>query len=343
MITLGSLIISFFSSYLANQKGCSPETIASYSDCIRLLINYSCKHLNMTIDKLAIDMISDQVILDFLDHLERKRDNTPRTRNQRLCAIKTFFRFAASQEPNLIAVCERVCNISKKKTTHKVVESLENDEVKAILSQPDTNKLNGLRDKALLTLLYNTGARVQELVDLNMADLNMENPKQVSLTGKGKKQRIVPLYKETVEAIKTYLDFRHKTGLQNDALFLNAKGQRITRFGIGHLIAKYVVKAAKKCPSLVNKNVTTHTFRHTIALHLIQSGIDITVVKEWLGHASIKTTSLYVEINIEMKRQALQLCPPPIPSSETIENAPEWYAAPVLAFLQQLSRKAALC
>jgi site-specific recombinase XerD len=343
MITFGTLIISFFSNYLANQKGYSPETIASYSDCIRILINYACERLNLNIDKLAIDMISDQIILEFLDHLEQERNNSPKTRNQRLAAIKTFFRFAASQEPTLIAVCERVCNISKKKTPHKLIQPLENHEVKAILNEPDINKLNGLRDKAMLTLLYNTGARVKELIDLNIVDLTMENPKQVILTGKGKKQRIIPLYQETVEAINAYLDFRNNAGLQNEALFLNAKGERITRFGIAYLIRKYTTNVASKCTSLKKKNVTPHTFRHTTALHLIQSGVDITVVKDWLGHESIKTTSLYLEINIEMKRKALQACPPPFPLSDKAENKPKWQTAPVLAFLQQLSRKAALC
>jgi len=343
MITIGTLIISFFSSYLANQKGYSSETIASYSDCIRLLIKFSCKHLKLKIDKLAIDMISDQLILDFLDYLEQERNNTPKTRNQRLAAIKTFFRFAAIQEPNLIAVCERVCDISKKKTAHKVIESLDNNEVKAIMNQADANKLNGVRDKALLTLLYNTGARVQEVVDLDIADINLENPKQVLLTGKGNKERIIPLYQETVDAINAYLELRKKADLQNEALFLNTKGKRITRFGIGYLIKEYVAKAAKRCPSLGNKKVSTHTFRHTIALHLIQSGVDITVVKEWLGHASIKTTSLYVEINVEMKRKALEACPPPTTSSHTEEKEPEWHNASVLVFLQSLSRKATLC
>ena len=211
------------------------------------------------------------------------------------------------------------------------------------MNQPDTNKLNGARDKALLTFLYNTGARVQEAIDLDVSDLNMENPQQVVLTGKGEKQRIIPLYPETIKAIKTCLDFRKKAGFQSDTLFLNAKGERITRFGIAYLIRQYVAKAARKCPALAKKNVTPHTFRHTIALHLIQSGVDITVVKEWLGHASIKTTSLYVEINIDMKRKALEACPPPTISSQKPEKTPVWHTAPVLAFLQQLSRKAALC
>lgn len=341
--TFGSLILSFFSNYLANQKGFSPETIASYSDCIRLLINYACERLDVTIDKLELDMITDRIILDFLDFLERERNNAPRTRNQRLAAIKTFFRFAASQVPILIPVCERVCNISMKKTVHKIIETLEDNEVNAILNEPDTCKLNGTRDQALLAMLYNTGARVQEIVNIRISDLNMENPKQVILNGKGGKQRIVPLYPETVEAIKNYLDFRENINGQNEFLFLNAKGEQFTRFGIAYLVREYAAKAARKCSSLEGKNVTPHTFRHTLALHLIQSRVDINVVKEWLGHASVKTTSLYVEINTQMKQEALQACPPPRALSETTIKKNGWQKEPVMTFLKQLSRKAALC
>ena len=150
MITFGSLILSFFSSYLANQRGNSPETIASYSDCIRLLINYCCNHLSITVDKLALDMITDSLILDFLDYLEKERNNTPKTRNQRLAAIKTFFRFAARQEPTLSSVCERICNISAKKSEHKIIQPLENHEVKEILSQTDTT---GLFDSLFILII----------------------------------------------------------------------------------------------------------------------------------------------------------------------------------------------
>jgi len=341
MITFGSLILSFFSSYLANQRGNSPETIASYSDCIRLLINYCCNHLSITVDKLALDMITDSLILDFLDYLEKERNNTPKTRNQRLAAIKTFFRFAARQEPTLSAVCERVCNISAKKSEHKIIQPLENHEVKEILSQTDTTTLTGARDRAVLALLYNTGARVQEIIDLNISDLNMQNPMQVILTGKGKKQRIVPLYAQTIQAIQHYLNLRKTAGIEHERLCLNSKKKPISRFGIAYLIRKYVIKATPKCSSLHKKTVSPHTFRHTTALHLIQSGVDITVVKDWLGHASIKTTSLYVEIDMDMKRKALQACPPPIPSLQL--EKPQWQKEHILAFLHKLSRKAALC
>lgn len=347
MTTLGTLIVSFFRNYLANQKGYTRNTIASYSDCIRLLLSYSCDRLGLSFDKLSLEMISDQIILDFLDHLEQDRGNVPQTRNQRLGAIKTFFRFLTIQEPTVAVVCERVCAISFKKTEHKVVATLDNNEIDAILAEVKTDALQGVRDQALLSMLYNTGARVQELIDLNVSDLRTESPLQVLLTGKGRKQRIVPLHAETVSTLQDYLDQREQLGTENEALFLNARGERITRFGIGHILSKYAALASRNCPSLASKNVTPHTYRHTTALHLIQSGNDISVVKDWLGHADIKTTSQYVEINIEMKRKALETLPPPqVPQAQQDEK-PQWHNSRVLRFLEglskQVSRPTALC
>jgi len=262
MTTLGSLVFSFFRNYLANQKGCSQNTIASYSDCVRLLLRYCCEHLAVNSDKLSIEMLSDKLILDFLDYLEQERGNDPNTRNQRLGAIKTFFRFLALQEPTLTLVCERVCAISAKKTQHKVVATLDDNEIRLILGETETGTLLGARDQALLALFYNTGARAQELVDLDLPALRLEVPFQVLLTGKGRKERVVPLYEETVTAIKHYLDLRQQARIKHEALFLNARGVRITRFGIGHIVAKYAGRAARECPSLAHKKVTPHTLRH---------------------------------------------------------------------------------
>ena len=343
MMNLGPLIISFFRNYLANQKGYSPNTIASYSDCIRLLLNYACECIGVSFDKLDVERIGEQLILEFLDHLEQDRGNAPKTRNQRLGTIKTFFRFLALQEPMLTAVCERVCVISAKKTEHKVIATLDNAEVKEILGVVNPETLQGARDQALFVMLYNTGARVQELIDLDVSNLRMETPMQVLLTGKGRKQRIVPLYGETITAIQHYLKLREQAKIEEDALFLNSRGKRITRFGIDYIVSKYAKSAAKKCPSLVDKDVTPHTYRHTTALHMIQSGIDIFVIKEWLGHADIKTTSLYVDIDIEMKRKALEACPSPtVPRTGVPENL-HWHDPSVLNFLKGLSRQAALC
>lgn len=343
MTTLGTLIVSFFRNYLANQKGYGPNTITSYADCIKLLLSYSCQRLNVSFDELRLEMITDQLILDFLDHLEDDRSNDPKTRNQRLGTIKTFFRFLALQEPMAGVVCERVSAISAKKSDHKVIVALDNDEVKAILVTTESHTLKGARDQALLMLLYNTGARVQELVDLDLSDLRMEKPLQVILTGKGRKQRIVPLYEETIAAIRHYLKRREHAGIDHKAMFINSHGKRITRFGIRHIISKHVALAAPKCPSLQGKNVTPHTYRHTTALHLIQNGVDISVVKEWLGHADIKTTSLYVNIDMEMKRRALLACPSPSAPRMDEPDKPLWYDPDILHFLQGLSRQAALC
>lgn len=345
MTTFGTLIVSFFRNYLGHQKGYSPNTIASYSDCVRLLLNYSCERLAVSFDRLDLEMITDTLILDFLDHLEQDRGNAPATRNQRLGAIKTFFRFLALQEPTATAVCERVCAISDKKTEHKVIATLDNGEVKAVMdcAQAKTDTVSGARDQALFHLLYNTGARVQEIVDLVVGDLRTEAPVQVCLTGKGRKQRIVPLHEETIEALQHYLKLRTAAGIESAALFVNAQGERITRFGISHIVSKYATMAEGGCASMAGKKVTPHTFRHTAALHMIQSGVDISVVKEWLGHADVKTTSLYVDINVEMKRKALEAFPPPIDPRTTPPAAPQWHNPTVLNFLESLSRKAALC
>lgn len=338
MITLGSLIVNFFRNFLVKQKGCSQNTIGSYSDCIRLLLCYACERFEVTVEKLDLEQLNDQLILDFLDYLEQERGNKANTRNQRLAVIKTFFRFLASQDPILTEVCERVCAISAKKTEHKVIVTLEQDEVKQIISVIDDATLLGARDKALFTFLYNTGARVQEAVDLNLSELRIEKPLQVVLTGKGRKQRIVPLYEETVSAIQRYLKLRRQAGIESEALFLNALGQRITRFGIGTIVSKHATQAARSCPSLQRKKVTPHIYRHTIALHLIQSGADISVVKEWLGHADLKTTSLYVTINIEMMRKALEACPPPAVPQTDGADKPIWHDHGILHFLEDLSR-----
>jgi site-specific recombinase XerD len=339
MITLGSLIVSFFSNYLAKQKGCRENTICSYSDCIRLLLSYACEKLSVTFDKLDLELLTDLLILDFLDHLEQRRGNKAKTRNHRLAVIKTFFRFLALHDPKLTAVCERVCAISPKNTEHKVIATLEKTEVVQILAGTQSDTLLGARDQALLTMLYNTGARAQELADLDVSDVRMDKPLQVLLTGKGRRQRVVPLYEESVTAIKHYLKLREREGITSSALFVNVNGVRITRFGIAYIISKYAALAAHRLPSLWKKRVTPHTYRHTTALHLIQSGCDISVVKEWLGHADLKTTSLYLEIDIDMKRKALEACPSPASCQTKNPVQPIWGTPDILSFLQGLSRK----
>jgi integrase/recombinase XerD len=343
MNTLGTLVVTFFRNHLVNEKGVRPNTIASYSDCARLLLDYTCRRLGVDTDKLPFDAIDDQIILDFLDHLETQRDNVASTRNQRLAAIKTFFRFLARHQPTMLAACERVCAIKAKNVSHKVMETLADQEVKAIFNGLTCNTVHDARDRALLNMMYNTGARVQELLDLDSDAIRLDAPFQVKFVGKGDRERIIPLHKETVDEVARYLQMRRETGKDGDALFLNDRGERLSRHGVIHIVKERVCKALEAAPSLAGRKITPHTFRHTLALHLIQAGVDITVVKEWLGHADIKTTAMYVEINIEMKRKALEACPPPSQPEGTDREMPNWKEAEVMKFLRELSKAPALC
>lgn len=342
MNTLGTLLLKFFNNYLTNELGVSGNTISSYSDCIRLLLDFTAERLGVSCDKLSFDAITDSIILNFLDHLEAERSNGAATRNQRLAAIKTYFRFLARHEPTMLAACERVCAIRAKNVPHKVMETLTQPEIQALFKDLEPDTVHNARDRALLSLLYNTGARVGELVDLDVSDLRMETPYQVKLTGKGRKERIVPLHEETVVDLRRYLTMREEDGITSKVMFLSEKGERLTRFGVSYIIKTRVSEAAKHERSLVGRKITPHTIRHTTALHLIQSNVDLCVVKVWLGHADIKTTSLYVEINIEMKQKALKDFPSPT-QSKKVSETPNWQKPNVMKFLLGLSSGTALC
>ena len=339
--TLSHLITRFFVSCLANERGASENTIAAYSDTLRLLIKYLCKKHGKQPEKLRLEMLNPEAALDFLDHLERDRNNSPSTRNQRLAAIKSFLHYAARETPESMLQNERIQAIRSKKTDHKPPPSLSVEQVRAILDSIDTAPLIGLRDKALIQLLYNTGARVQEIADLCIGDLHFEKPATVTLTGKGRKTRTIPLWDETVQLIQAYLLAREHAGIHSDHLFLNNKREPITRFGIGRRVELHGNNAAEKCPSLNDLKITPHVFRHTTALHLIETGSDITIVKEWLGHADIKTASHYVEVSVARKRDALEKLPPP-GSGEPVEM-PEWKEPGIIEFLASLSGKRKLC
>jgi integrase/recombinase XerD len=308
MHPIAPFVHSFFHQHLAAERGLSPNTIVCYRDSLKLLLQFAASKLKTPIDKLAVEHLSADVVLAFLNDLESTRGNSARTRNNRLAALRAFFRHVARQEPLLLQPCQRLCQIPLKKTPHQCIEYLEDHEVRALLGSVDLSDRNGVRDYALLLLLYNTGARVQEIVNLEIKDVRQDAPPQVRLIGKGNKERVCPLWHETVRAIQTYLDTRRDEP-HDAALFLNATAQPITRFGIGYIVSKYAKRAATTCPSLANKPVSPHLIRHSTAM--LQSGNAITVVKDWLGHADVNTTHGYVEINLEMKRKALQACKAP--------------------------------
>ena len=337
-ITFSYLVTTFFTSHLSAELGLSDNSIASYSDCMKLLIDYVCKRFKIQPEAIDLSTITSELVLDFLHSLEKKRGNGPATRNQRLAAIKTFFHFIARHIPELMQTNERIQAIKLKRTEHLPPPSLTAEEVAAILTTPDQQTLIGARDAALLQLLYNTGARVQELADITMSDVHAGSAPSVTVTGKGRKTRAIPLWQETVDAISRYVDFRKQEGIESEHLFINPKGDPLTRFGIGRRVVLHATTAANHCPSLQGRSITPHTFRHTTALHLIEANNDIAVVKDWLGHADIKTASQYLEVSIERKRKAIEKLPPP--DGGLPPESPQWRQPDILKFLNRCSRQA---
>jgi len=336
--TIAKFIKRFFSHYLPVQKGLAPNTILAYRDAVKLVLCYASDTLNKNVEELCVEDINESLVLQFLDHLENTRGCSARTRNARLAAIRALFSFIAREEPSLLLHCQMIRTIPIKRTQHKTVDYLEENEMQALLDSVDLNSPTGVRDKALLLLLYNTGARVSEIVELKVADLRLHDVAQVKLLGKGNKYRSCPLWPETVEALEDYLKQRTPKDPQTQKLFLNANGAPITRFGVRHIIGKYAATAKRQCPSIAAKTVTPHTIRHTTAMHLLRSGNDVNMVSHWLGHADINTTHIYVEIDMEMKRQMLQKIGPP-----DVKKSLPWQKPDVLQWLKELSKVPQLC
>lgn len=339
-MTFSHLVTAFFQNHLAAERGLAPNTIASYSDCLKLLINFACTRLEVQPENLHIDQFSRDLILAFLDDLQTHRQNIPTTRNQRLAAIKTFFHFLAHHMPELMHLNETIQAIRPKKTSHSPPPSMTLEEIQAILAVPDPSGLLGARDKALVQLMYNSGARVQELADLRIRNVRFDKPASVTLTGKGGKTRVVPLWEQTLATLTAYLQTREDAGIRSDHLFLSIQTQPMTRFGIGRRIEKLASEAATHCPSLRDRRITPHVFRHSVALHLLESGADIVLVQEWLGHADLATTSQYLEVSVERKRAALAKVPAPGDCSPP--EVSQWKEPILMTFLTKLSRRVML-
>ncbi|MFH1293778.1 MAG: tyrosine-type recombinase/integrase [Pseudomonadota bacterium] len=335
---LAKFIKRFLSHYMPVQKGLAANTILAYRDTIKLLICYAADRLNKSVEDLYVEEIDESFVLDYLDHLEKIRGCTPRTRNARLAAIRALFGFIAREEPSLLLHCQTIRTIPIKRTQHKTVGYLEENQMQALLGAVEINSRSGVRDNALLLLLYNTGARVSEIVQLKVTDLRLDGTAHVKLLGKGNKYRSCPLWPETVEALQDYLKQRTAKDPATQHLFLNANGAPITRFGIRHIIGKYATTAQIKCPSIAEKTVNPHTIRHTTAMHLLRSGNDINMVSYWLGHANINTTHIYVEIDMEMKLKMLQNTAAP-----AVQKPLPWQKPGVLQWLKALTRAPQLC
>jgi site-specific recombinase XerD len=335
---LGSFIKRFFSHYLPVQKGLSVNTILAYRDAVKLLICHAADTVKIAVDELAAEDISEKIVLGFLDQLEQSRGCSTRTRNARLAAIRSLFEYIARQEPVLLVHCGQIRAIPLKRAEHKTVDYLNEKEMQAVLDAVDVNSRTGMRDMALLMLLYNTGARVSEIVALELDDLRLDDSAQIRLLGKGRKERSCPLWAETVTVLKSYLHQRAPKEPGTQPVFLNANGAPITRFGIRHITRKYGAQAQVKQRDVTTKRVNPHTIRHTSAMHLLRAGNDINMVSYWLGHADINTTHIYVEIDMEMKREMIAKAGAP-----DVGNKTPWQQPNVLQWLNQLSKKPQLC
>lgn len=249
----------FLVQFLPHEKGVSENTILAYRDALKLLLKYCADSLHMKIDTLACDQINREIVCKFLDHQEQEKGCTPNTRNARLAAFKSFFSYVGREVPECLDNSQSINTIPQKKVPHKAVDYLDSGEFNAIMDSIDSKSRNGIRDKCLLLLMYNTGARVQEIVDIKLNDLRLDAASQVKLTGKGNKERVIPLWEDTIENIKAYIQVRKSKLEDEDYLFLNDKGESITRFGIRYILKKYTNQAIKKLPSLKLKKISPHT------------------------------------------------------------------------------------
>lgn len=320
---------AFFAEHLCQHKRVSSKTIASYRDTFRLLLTFVKEVTGKEPSALHIHDLDAPVILRFLDYLEAQRGNAIRSRNTRLAAIRSFARFLALRDPESLAITTRVLAIPNKRMDKKLIGYLTREEVEALLAAPDRSCWGGRRDYALLLTLYNSGARVSEVTTLQREQVCFGQPTYLQLKGKGRKERTVPLWPQTSQVLQAWFDELGDRGKL--IAFPSARGQQLSREGVDYILQKAIRKATSACASLSMKRITPHVMRHTTALHLLQSGVDIAVIALWLGHESIETTNVYLEIDLAHKEQALQKLTP-------VEGEVARFTAddPLLAFLTSL-------
>lgn len=331
--TLSAHISNFLSHYLGCQRGLSPNTIKAYRDVIVLLLRYCRDKKGLAIERLELQHLDAELIDNFLAYLQNERGCSIRTINQRLAVIHAFFRYVQVEEPDHMLQCQRIIAIPLRRFARKEVGYLSRDYLAALLAQPDLSQPAGRRDAVLLSVLYDTGARVQEIIDMTPGDVRLEAPAQIRILGKGQKVRVVPLMENTVRLLRQYID-ENALALPehfDQPLFRNRQGNRLTRGGVRYILLKHL-KKAQKCQTTFTQKVTPHTLRHTKAMHLVEAGVSLDIVRDFLGHADIQTTELYARANLEMKRAAIaKISPTPVP------DVPTWKEnKTLLEWLQQL-------
>lgn len=324
---------SYFTEYLPKQRGASVHTIRAYRDALTLLFKFVAEERGRGVASLQFGDIDAEAVVCFLNHIEAERSNSAATRNCRRAAIRGFFKHLLRNDPARSQQCIRVLAIPAKKARQRPATYLEAQDARLIINMPDKRTADGWRDYALLLVLYNCGARVSEAAGLRWDDLQLAAPRQVRLRGKGKKERLLPLWAETANTLHRLQGMTG--GSAGQCVFLNRLGQPLTRDGIAYVLTKHATAAARNNPALQRKHITPHVLRHSCAVALLQSGTDVTVIRDYLGHASVATTGRYITTNLQMKRDAMQA----FWKKAGIEpaNTKAWKPkADMLAFLQSL-------
>lgn len=297
-------LTAYFSTYLPLTCGVSPNTCNSYRDAFKLLLLYFQEEKGVPANSIELRMLNRNLVSDFLDWLEAQRKVSVTTRNQRLAAMKAFAHYVQYRNPEYLENCTDIITMRPKKHEKPVIPFLTEDELKALLAQPDPSTRHGLRDLTLLSLLYDSGARVQEITDLQLKDIRLTNPAMVTLTGKGRKARQVPLMKETCTLLDTYIrNFDLNSEPLTAPLFFNKKGEALSRYGITYILKKYVSKAELGGSA---RKISPHGLRHTKAMHLLRAGVNMIYIRDFLGHVDISTTEVYARIDAEMKRKVFE-------------------------------------
>jgi integrase/recombinase XerD len=307
--TLACALNGFFTDYLPRQRALSPHTLHSYRDSLKLLLQFVAGK-NGDPSQLTIEALTVERITAFLHHLEKARGNQSSTRNVRLSAVHSFFRYAGGQYPEHLAQAQRILAVPFKRSTTREIQHLDFAEILAVLGVIDRSTEQGCRDLALLILMFNTGARVSEIVGLQTSDLRLTSPPSIVLRGKGRKERTCPLWPETAHLLQKLVEQRGVQLNQSVALFLNHRGTPLTRFGVRLILRKHIHKAVQREPSLKKKRLHPHSLRHSTAVHLLRSGVDLSTIAHWLGHASVNTTNKYLALDLEAKREALAKAQP---------------------------------
>lgn len=296
---------TFFTEHLPSVRGSSPHTVTSYRDAFVLLLRFLAVRLKRVAVGLDVRDLTPDNLIAFLDHLEHARGNSSATRNARLAAIHAFARYVASRHPEHIESCQRLLAVPFKRARVRTVDYLDTEELRAMLEATHRRAADGCRDRALLLTLFNTGARVQELLDLRTRDVQLEHPFQVRLYGKGRKERICPLWPQTAKVLRELLAQTKLADASEERLFRNHRGEPLTRFGARYLVGIYAKQAQAAAPRLRRKRVHPHTVRHSTAVHLLQAGVDLVTISHWLGHASVETTNRYLAVDLATKRAAI--------------------------------------